>query len=78
MKGRVIRYTRSTLLILVLYAQIVWGGSEYKWTSFLEEGGHSIIYKIPRFKVIDAEFWIEISDSDFEISHINEWTRHLN
>ena len=78
MKGRVIRYTRSTLLILVLYAQIVWGGSEYKWTSFLEEGGHSVIYKIPRFKVIDAEFWIEISDSDFEISDVNEQIRHLN
>ena len=31
-----------------------------------------------RFKVIDAEFWIEISDNDFEISDANELTRHLN
>ena len=29
-----------------------------------------------RFKVIDAEFWIEISDSDFEISDVkNGWHR---
>ena len=25
------------------HSQIVWGGSAYSWTSFLEEGGHSII-----------------------------------
>ena len=72
MKGRVIRYTRSNFLISVLHSQIVWGGSAYSWTSFLDEVGHSIIYKMPRFKVIGAEFWIEISESDFEISHVNE------
>ena len=43
MKGRRIRYTRSTLLISVLHSQIVWGGSAYNWTSFPEEDGHSII-----------------------------------
>ena len=72
MKGRVMWYTRSTLMMSVLHYEIVWGGSAYSWTCFLEEGGHSIISKIPRFKVIDAEFWIEISDSDFEISQVNE------
>ena len=30
------------------------------------------------FKLTDEEFWIEISDSDFQISHLNEETRHLN
>ena len=25
-----------------------------------------------RFKIIDAEFWTEISDSDFEISEVND------
>ena len=72
MKCCVIRYTRSNLLISVLRSQIVWVGSAYGWNSFLEEVGHWIIQKIPRFKVIDAKFWIEISDSDFEISHVNE------
>ena len=71
MKGRVIRYTRSNLLISVLHSQIVWGESAYSWTSFLQKVWHSIIYKMPRFKVIGAESWIEISDSDFEISHVN-------
>ena len=36
MKGLVIRYTRSALLISVLHSQIVWGGSSYSWTSFFE------------------------------------------
>ena len=72
MKGRVIRNTRSNFLISVLHSQVVRGGSAYSWTSFFEEVGHSIISKMPRFKVIDAEFWIEISDSDFQISHVNE------
>ena len=72
MKGRVIRYIRPNLLISVLHSQIVWRWTAYSWTSFLEEVGHSIISKIPRFKAIDVEFWIEINDSDFEISHVNE------
>ena len=33
---------------------------------------------MPRFKVIDVEFWIEISDSDFVIGDVNEQGRHLN
>ena len=72
MKGLAIRYNRSRFLISVLHSEIVWGGSAYSWTSFLKEVEHSIIYKVPRFKVIDAEFWIEISDSDFEFNHVNE------
>ena len=72
MKGCVIRYTRSTLLISVLHSQIVWGGCACSWTSFLEEGGHSVIQKIARLKKINVKFWIEISDSDFEISNVNE------
>ena len=62
MKGRVIRHIRSNFLISILHSQIVWGGGVYGWTSFLEKV----------IKVIDAEFWIEISDSDFEIGHVNE------
>ena len=58
MKGHVIRHTRPNFLISVLHSQIVWGGSAYNWTSFL--------------KVIDVELGIEISDSNFEISHVNE------
>ena len=27
---------------------------------------------MPRFMETDAKFWIEISDSDFEISHMND------
>ena len=72
MKCRVIRYARSKFLTSVLHSQIVCGGSPYSWTSFLEEVGHSIIYEMPRFKVTNAEFWIEFSESDFEISHVNE------
>ena len=45
MKGCVIRYTRSTLLISVLHSQIVWGGTVLSWTSYDEECGHSIIWK---------------------------------
>ena len=78
MKGCVIRYTRSTLLISVLHSQIVWGGCACSWTSFLEEGGHSVIQKIARLKKINVKFWIEISDSDFEISNVNEQTRYLS
>ena len=51
MKGRVIRYTRSTLLISVLHSQIVWRVSAYNWTSFLEEFW---------IEIIDKDF--EISD----------------
>ena len=65
-------HTRSNLLISVVHSQIVWVGSAYSWTYFLEEVGHWIIWKIPRLKVIGTEFWIEISDSDFEITHVNE------
>ena len=46
-------------------------GEEAHITYFLEEVGHSIIKKMLRFKLIDAEFWIEISNRDFEISHVN-------
>ena len=31
-----------------------------------------------RFKIIDAEFWTEISDSDFEISDVMTNYNHLN
>ena len=60
------------LLISVFHSQIAWGGSAYSWTSFLEEVGNSFFKKMPRFKVIDVEFRIEISDSDFEISDVNQ------
>ena len=44
MKGRVIRYSSTTLLISVLHSKIVRGGRAYScYTYFLEEGGHLII-----------------------------------
>ena len=49
-------------MISVLHPQIVCGGSAYSWASFLEEGGHTRLFRkyLPRFKVIDPEFELRL------------------